>query len=225
MAAEQYIARQRLTRLLEDVRRDAEALDAQAARIRAVASGPDASLPDHARAAVLAVSLHAYFGAAESLATRVARTFDGGVPEGHDWHRQLLDWMSAPLGEERPAVFSDESHPLLLRLLAFRHFFRADEQGGCGPRESPASRRLSRGRENAAASHRRSRDILHRASMDPCRHRAPEHRLRGPTRQASTPTLGSPSPAIANAPAALTPPAGRPPGREPREPLRGPRAR
>lgn len=124
MSTETELARRRLSRFLEDAARDLDALGRRGDEIRDVVKGQDAGLPDRAKAALLAVALHGYYGAAESFAMRVARTFDGGLPEGADWHRQLLDWMVRDLPEERPALLSKDAEDLLGRLLAFRHFFR-----------------------------------------------------------------------------------------------------
>ena len=124
VSTETDLARRRLSPFLEDAARDLDAVVRLRDEIRDVVQGHDAGLPDRAKAALLAVALHGYYGAAESFAMRVARTFDGGLPEGPDWHRQLLDWMIRDLPEERPALLSKDAGDLLRRLLAFRHFFR-----------------------------------------------------------------------------------------------------
>jgi hypothetical protein len=124
VSTERQLARRRLSRFMEDAARDLDAVVRLGDEVHDVLEGQDADLPYRAKAAVLAVALHGYYGAAESFAMRVARTFDGGLPDGADWHRQLLDWMIRELPEERPAVFSTAAGELLRRLLAFRHFFR-----------------------------------------------------------------------------------------------------
>jgi hypothetical protein len=68
--------------------------------------------------------LHHAYGAIESALTRVARTLDGGLPEGADWHQALLDTMALHIAGLRPAVLSAESVAHARVLLAFRHFFR-----------------------------------------------------------------------------------------------------
>jgi hypothetical protein len=115
---------QRLRVLRADLEPDRAALGLLAARLARVTGAEGSSWPPEARAATIAVTLHGYYGAAESLMTRVARVLDGGMPEGPEWHRELLDRMSGPLEAVRPALLSPESRAALRRLLGFRHFFR-----------------------------------------------------------------------------------------------------
>ena len=71
-----------------------------------------------------AVALHHAYGAIESALARVARTIDGGLPEGADWHQALLESMTLDIESVRPAVLCADSVARLRPLLAFRHFFR-----------------------------------------------------------------------------------------------------
>lgn len=71
-----------------------------------------------------AVALHHGYGAIESALERVARTLEGTLPVGRDWHVSLLESMSLDIEGVRPRVLSVESLRLLRGLLAFRHFFR-----------------------------------------------------------------------------------------------------
>jgi hypothetical protein len=71
-----------------------------------------------------AVALHHGYGAIESALERVARSLEGSLPAGRDWHVALLENMSLDIEGVRPRILSDESLRLLRRLLAFRHFFR-----------------------------------------------------------------------------------------------------
>jgi hypothetical protein len=60
----------------------------------------------------------------EAALERIARTIEGSVPVGRDWHIALLESMSLDIEGVRPRVLSRESLSLLRGLLAFRHFFR-----------------------------------------------------------------------------------------------------
>lgn len=71
-----------------------------------------------------AVALHHAFGAIEAALARVARLLEGSLPQGSDWHQQLLVTMALEIPTVRPAVLSAESSIGLRKLLAFRHFFR-----------------------------------------------------------------------------------------------------
>ena len=82
---------------------------------------------DGATPAVLAptaVALHHAYGALEAALARVARTLEGSVPQGPDWHQRLLHSMTLEIPSVRSAVLSDASAKGLRRLLAFRQFFR-----------------------------------------------------------------------------------------------------
>ncbi|MCU0620040.1 MAG: hypothetical protein MUC69_00900 [Gemmatimonadales bacterium] len=118
------LSAQRLRTLRADLEPDRAALGVLAARLARVGGAEGSCWPPEARAAVIAVSLHGYYGAAESLMARVARVLDGGLPEGPEWHRELPDRMAGPLEGVRPALLSPESRAALRRLLGFRHFFR-----------------------------------------------------------------------------------------------------
>jgi len=47
--------------------------------------------------ALVAIDLHDYYTAAETLFERVARLLDGDVPGGDRWHRDLLQQMATDL--------------------------------------------------------------------------------------------------------------------------------
>jgi hypothetical protein len=117
-------ARVRLLRLQQEILAEAATLEKLSVRLRRAAEADGASLPDEARWAVLAVSLHGYYGAAESALLRICRTVDDDVPSGAEWHKDLLLTASRPLGEIRGAVISEASRATLTILLGFRHFFR-----------------------------------------------------------------------------------------------------
>jgi hypothetical protein len=110
----------RLLRLRAEIASDLAAFDARISELRSI----DLDLPTPATMAQAAVALHHAYGAIESALTRVARTLDGGLPEGADWHQALLDTMALHIAGLRPAVLSAESVAHARVLLAFRHFFR-----------------------------------------------------------------------------------------------------
>lgn len=84
----------------------------------------DLSRGDAGALAQAAVALHHGYGAVESALERVARSIEGTLPVGRDWHVALLESMSLDIEGVRPRVLSPESLRLLRGLLAFRHFFR-----------------------------------------------------------------------------------------------------
>lgn len=110
----------RLQRLRAEIKSDSSAFESRLDELTRI----DLSTPSEANLAQAAVALHHAYGAIESALSRVARTIDGGLPEGADWHQALLESMRLDIDSVRPAVLSAESVALLRPLLAFRHFFR-----------------------------------------------------------------------------------------------------
>ena len=82
------------------------------------------STPAAAFAAQAAVALHHAYGAIEAALMRSARTLEGSVAAGPDWHQALLHSMTLDIESIRPRVLSDASARLMRKLLAFRYFFR-----------------------------------------------------------------------------------------------------
>lgn len=107
-------------RLRAEIKSDRAALDTRLDELSAL----DARSGQAAISAQIAVALHHAYGAVEAALTRVARLLEGSVPQGADWHQQLLHTMTLDIASVRPAVLAAETAELLRRLLAFRHFFR-----------------------------------------------------------------------------------------------------
>jgi hypothetical protein len=111
-----------LRRLLRDNEADAQVLDVLRAEIAAVGARSGTRGPE--ALAYLAVKLHAWYTAFESILERIARVVEGSQPAGPSYHQDLLRGMSLPLSEVRPAVINAGRSAELSELLAFRHFFR-----------------------------------------------------------------------------------------------------
>ena len=111
-----------LRRLVRDNEADAGVLDALRTEISAVDSRPGPLGPE--AAAYLAVKLHAWYTAFESILERIARVVEGGLPGGPSYHQDLLRGMALPLAAVRPEVLDPARLADLSELLAFRHFFR-----------------------------------------------------------------------------------------------------
>jgi hypothetical protein len=109
-----------LQRLRAEIQSDRAAWLVRVDELRAL----DMSQGDAGALAQAAVALHHGYGAVESAFERVARTMEGSIPTGRDWHVALLESMSLDIEGVRPRVLSPESLRLLRGLLAFRHFFR-----------------------------------------------------------------------------------------------------
>ncbi len=67
---------------------------------------------------------HDFYCGVERIFERIAEELNGGIPEGENWHTQLLKDMTLQIAEVRPAVISKELLAELKGYLEFRHRFR-----------------------------------------------------------------------------------------------------
>ena len=72
----------------------------------------------------VALNLHDLYSGFERMFQQIASVVDGHMPEGRDWHRELLSQMTFPLPEVRSAVLSEDAAKILDELLRFRHVVR-----------------------------------------------------------------------------------------------------
>ena len=72
----------------------------------------------------IALNLHDFYTGLERVLAHIAVHVDGHLPEGGEWHRELLRQMALPLPRIRPAVFSDSTIQRLDEYLRFRHVVR-----------------------------------------------------------------------------------------------------
>ncbi|MCX5677463.1 MAG: hypothetical protein NTX87_20980 [Planctomycetota bacterium] len=79
--------------------------------------------PDNFERSALAAMLHSFYTGVENILKRVAIASDGGLPDGQNWHRDLLASMAQP-GAHRPAALSQATRLALRPYLSFRHVFR-----------------------------------------------------------------------------------------------------
>ena len=71
-----------------------------------------------------ALSLHDWYSGLEKVMTFIATRLEENVPQGKDWHRELLHQMQLEIPEVRPAVFSKSTVSRLDEYLRFRHVLR-----------------------------------------------------------------------------------------------------
>ncbi len=72
----------------------------------------------------VALNLHGFYTGMESCFEDIARTVDGALPSGSNWHQELLQQMSADLKGLRPAVIRRSTRDCLHEYRAFRHLVR-----------------------------------------------------------------------------------------------------
>ena len=110
-------------RLAQRIRDEFDELDrvvkrAQRAWERAQRSGDDLYMDS------AALNLHAFYDGLEGLFEAISSTIDGSRPSSPDWHRALLDQMSAEVPGLRPAVLSEATREALDEYRGFRHVVR-----------------------------------------------------------------------------------------------------
>ncbi len=110
-----------LQRLRAEIKFDRAALRKRLDELETIPLDANASAATGAQAAV---ALHHAYGAVESILERIARSIDGDLPMGPDWHQALLHTMGLEIDGVRPAVLSRDSVAGLRQILSFRHFFR-----------------------------------------------------------------------------------------------------
>jgi len=115
--------RAQLLRLRREIERERAVLDPLAAEI--VKNAKILTTPTSGRAvrAVVAVDLHRWYGAVESILERIDKAF-GLRPSGADWHSELLAGAFLDVPGVRPAVLDAALAGPMRELLRFRHFFR-----------------------------------------------------------------------------------------------------
>lgn len=72
----------------------------------------------------LAALLHHFYSATESAFERIVKYFDGGLPTGDSWHRDLLCRAATEIPDVRPAVISKALQRQSDDYRRFRHLFR-----------------------------------------------------------------------------------------------------
>lgn len=68
--------------------------------------------------------LHDFYSGIERVFVRIAEELNGGVPQGEQWHRQIITDMSLEIPGVRPAVIEADLARQLADYLRFRHVFR-----------------------------------------------------------------------------------------------------
>lgn len=72
----------------------------------------------------VALNIHGFYSGLERLFEKIASTIDGSVPEGTNWHQELLTQMSIEIPGIRSAVISPELKEMLEEFRGFRHVVR-----------------------------------------------------------------------------------------------------
>jgi hypothetical protein len=68
-----------------------------------------------------ALNLHDFYAGLERIFRHIAANVDRSVPDGPDWHRELLRQMGMELPQIRPQAISDATIQAIDEFLRFRH--------------------------------------------------------------------------------------------------------
>ncbi|MCP4421153.1 MAG: hypothetical protein GY805_31465 [Chloroflexi bacterium] len=80
--------------------------------------------PDTFEMYALGGILHDLYHGMEGICLRVVKQIDQQEPIGSSWHRDLIDSVSHPVPNLRPAIINQETAELLEQYRGFRHRFR-----------------------------------------------------------------------------------------------------
>jgi len=80
--------------------------------------------PDFIEARAAGSILHDFYCGVEKIFERIALNVDRNLPEGENWHTELLYQMVKPWGTARGAVITEDILQSLKDYLRFRHLFR-----------------------------------------------------------------------------------------------------
>lgn len=112
-----YLALQ--TRLDDELRALSQTIETLNALIEQVDT-----LPEIAWVPATAGYIEDFYSGCERLAERIAVALDGGLPQGRNWHEQLLAQLAAPGGHQRPPLWDGALMAELETYRRFRHRVR-----------------------------------------------------------------------------------------------------
>ncbi len=74
----------------------------------------------------IALHLHSYYNGVERILYVVAQSIDNSVPQGEDWHQQLLTQMTLPIPNVRPVLIGEQAYRELNDFRGFRRVVRSN---------------------------------------------------------------------------------------------------
>src|SRR3989304_7033408 len=112
---------QKIYRVISEIKEELEKIDALVLELDNHHSArPENNFYLRAVASIL----HDFYCGAERIFIRIAEELNGGIPEGENWHIQLLKDMGLEIEKVRPPVISPGVSKSLRENLEFRHRFR-----------------------------------------------------------------------------------------------------
>ena len=118
-----HLAEAELRRLAGEIADARRRLGELAREIASLDPGPQGDLA-RAPLALIAVDLHSYYTALESLLERILVAIEGKAPIGTAAHAEILRLATRPIEAVRPPLLDPTRLDALDELRRFRHFFR-----------------------------------------------------------------------------------------------------
>jgi len=72
----------------------------------------------------VALNLHGFYSCLERIFELIAKNIDGSLPQGENWHQELLKQMMIEIKQVRPPVISKTLYSSLNDYRGFRHVVR-----------------------------------------------------------------------------------------------------
>jgi hypothetical protein len=72
----------------------------------------------------VALNIHSFYSGLERVFEKIASAVEGSLPQGVNWHQELLDQMALEIPNVRPAVLSVKTREHLDPYRGFRHVVR-----------------------------------------------------------------------------------------------------
>jgi hypothetical protein len=72
----------------------------------------------------VALNIHNFYSGIERVLEKIAYAVEGSLPQGVNWHQELLDQMALEIPNVRPAVISSKTREQLDPYRGFRHVVR-----------------------------------------------------------------------------------------------------
>ena len=79
--------------------------------------------PDLTEITTSASVLHSFYNGLENIFHTIAKQIDNSIPEGANWHKDLLQQIARQT-DSRKAILTDDTEMICADFLAFRHFYR-----------------------------------------------------------------------------------------------------
>jgi len=72
----------------------------------------------------VALNIHSFYSGLERVFEKISSAVDGSLPQGLNWHQELLNQMALEIPDVRPAVISEKTRQQLDTYRGFRHVVR-----------------------------------------------------------------------------------------------------